>query len=202
MKLTTRLRILDFFRKQQTATVRELSRALGLTGANIRHHLAVLEEIDRIEVLGQRRQGRGRPVNIYGLSRRVLGDALDELSHALLEQFLAALPLDERDGWLQDLAIRLAGSEQSEAARPLQKKLSSTVARLNQLHYQARWEAGPTGPRIILGHCPYRAIIERHPELCRMDGFLLQDRLGQNVQQTAKLERSVRGETYCLFQVV
>jgi predicted ArsR family transcriptional regulator len=189
----------EYLRKEQTATVRELARALGMTGANVRHHLVVLEGTDLIEVRGQRREGRGRPVNVYGLSRRVLGDALDELSHALLEEWLAALSEGKREVALAALGRRLAAGGAGEAGLSLTGRLALTVTRLNELRYQARWEAGPAGPRLILGHCPYAAIIEKHPELCRMDSYLLQERLSQAATQTAKLERSPRGQTFCAF---
>jgi predicted ArsR family transcriptional regulator len=58
---------------------------------------------------------------------------------------------------------------------------------LNQLHYQARWEAGAEGPRIILGQCPYAAVIGNHPELCRMDMSLLEGMLDTQVEQRVKL---------------
>jgi DNA-binding transcriptional ArsR family regulator len=44
----TRLRILDYLRKQQSASVHELSISMAMTGANVRHHLAVLESNDLI----------------------------------------------------------------------------------------------------------------------------------------------------------
>jgi predicted ArsR family transcriptional regulator len=66
MKPTTRLRILDHIRKYQTASVKEMSIQMGMSGANIRHHLAVLENNDLIEVVGMRQEGRGRPRQVYG----------------------------------------------------------------------------------------------------------------------------------------
>lgn len=53
----TRLRILDYLRKRQTASVRELGSALAMTGANVRHHLAVLELNYLIELISQRKEG-------------------------------------------------------------------------------------------------------------------------------------------------
>src|SRR5512139_2095638 len=97
MKLTSRLRILEYLRQHQTASVRELGRVLGNTGANIRHHLSVLESNDLVEVIGLRREGRGRPVNLYGLSRHVLGDGLDELCGVLLSERLGNMPEMERE---------------------------------------------------------------------------------------------------------
>ena len=200
MKPTTRLRILDHFRKHQSASVRELSRLLGMTGANIRHHLAVLESNDLIEIVGQRKEGRGRPMHVYGLSRRVLGDGLDKLAGTLFDVWLDGVADERREKDLRSLAERLAGGAESKA--PVMKRLVRAVERLNELHYQARWEASAAGPRLILGHCPYAAIVADHPELCRMDAFLLETRLGASVEQTAKLQLSDKGLPFCAFLMV
>jgi predicted ArsR family transcriptional regulator len=202
MKPTTRLRILDHIRRHQAASVQELSRSLGMTGANIRHHLAVLESNDLIEMVSQRREGgRGRPRMVYGLSRHALGDGLDELSSALLAEWLDGLPERGQEAGLRSLAGRMAAGFAGESKGPLPKRLTDAVRFLNGLHYQARWEAGAAGPRVLLGHCPFSAIIERHPELCRMDAFLLEGCIGQVVEQTAKLEQGGQGLPQCAFLV-
>jgi predicted ArsR family transcriptional regulator len=209
MKPTTRLRILDYLRKRQTASALDLSRALGMTRANVRHHLVVLESNELVEVVGQHKEGKGRPANVYGLSRRVLGDGLDELSSALLVEWLGSLSEREREAGLWSLAGRIgagfigeqAGAALSLSKGPLPKRLNEIVRFLNGFHYQARWEAGAAGARLILGHCPFSAIIEKHPELCRMDAFLLEKCLGQPVRQTAKLERAGQGLPQCVFLV-
>jgi len=197
----TRLRILDYLRKQQTASVRELSRALAMTGANIRHHLALLESNDVIEMIGQQREGRGRPGNIYSLSRRVLGDGLDELANAMLEVWLRDTTEAALESGLRSMAQRLGGTARPKADSLPTQRLSRLVDRLNELHYQSRWEAGMSGPNIILGHCPYAAIIASNPELCRMDAFLLEQWMDLPVEQTAKLQKSVKGYPYCAFRV-
>ncbi|MGD0877713.1 MAG: helix-turn-helix domain-containing protein [Anaerolineales bacterium] len=198
----TRSRILDYLRKHQTASVNDLSSILAMTGANVRHHLAVLESIDLIELITQRQEGRGRPVNIYGLSRRILGDGLDGLAVAMFEGLLREAPESEEEERLVSIAIHLGGKGTPDHDAPLPRRLSLAVDRLNELHYQARWEAGLDGPRIILGHCPYAAIIETTPELCRMDEHLLQQRSGLSVEQVAKLQPSTNGYPFCLFRVV
>lgn len=200
MKPTTRLRILDHFRKHQTASVREMSRSLGMTGANIRHHLAILESNDLIEVVSFRKEGRGRPKQVYGLSRRVLGDGLDNLAGTMLEIWLNGVTDEVREKALRALAERLAGVTIGE--NPIMKRLVRTVERLNELRYQARWEASAAGPRLILGHCPYSAIIADHPELCRMDAFLLEAKLDSHAEQTAKLQLSDKGLQFCSFLMV
>jgi len=200
MKPTTRFRILEYIRKYQTTSVRELSSVMGMSGANIRHHLSLLESNDLVEAVGMRKEGRGRPRQVFGLSRRVLGDGLDTLSGSLLSLWLEGTSDEKHEAVLKSLASRLAGSV--EPSLPVMKQVMGTVARLNELHYQARWEAGSAGARILLGHCPYAAIIADHPELCRMDAFLLEIRLGASVVQTAKLQMSDKGLPYCAFQMI
>jgi predicted ArsR family transcriptional regulator len=200
MRPTTRLRILDHLRKHQTASVRELGRALGMTGANIRHHLAVLESNDLIEIVGQRKEGRGRPMHVYGLSRRVLGDGFDILAGTLFDVLLSNAADEKQEACLRSVAERLAGVADIKA--PIMKRLVRAVERLNELHYQARWEASAAGPRLILGHCPYAAIVADHPELCRMDAFLLEMRLGSSIEQTAKLQMGEKSLPFCAFLMV
>jgi len=173
---------------------------MGMTGANIRHHLAVLESNDLIEIVGQRKEGRGRPLHVYGLSRRVQGDGLDKLAGTLFDIWLGGAPDESREAGLRSVAERLAGV--TDVKIPVMKRLIRAVERLNELHYQARWEASAAGARLILGHCPYAAIVADHPELCRMDAFLLETRLGSSVEQTAKLQLSDKGLPFCAFLMV
>jgi predicted ArsR family transcriptional regulator len=202
MRLTTRLRILDYLRKQKSASVHELSHSLAMTGANIRHHLAVLESNNLIEFISQRREGRGRPVNIYGLSRRVLGDGLDELVRAMFAVWLKTATDEEREAGLRSVALRLGGENPPDLGILLPRRLTQAVERLKELHYQARWEAGMDGPHVILGHCPYAVIIASYPELCRIDAFFLEQQSGVLVEQIARLKPSIKGYPYCAFRVI
>ena len=69
------------------------------------------------------------------------------------------------------------------------------------MHYQARWEAGAEGPRVIFGRCPYAKVIAGHPELCKMDIALLEKALGRPVIELQKNEAGVRGSCPFLFRV-
>jgi predicted ArsR family transcriptional regulator len=200
MKPTTRFRILEYIRRHQTASVRELSTLMRLSGANIRHHLSLLASNDLIEAVGIRTEGRGRPKKIYGLSQRELGDGLDFLSENILEIWEESIPEEKMDEKLMFLAKRLAGYVESNPQEI--KRVTTTVAKLNEMRYQARWEASAAGARIILGHCPYAAIISKHPELCRVDGMLLETRLAAFFEQTAKLQLNDKGLPFCAFQKV
>jgi predicted ArsR family transcriptional regulator len=202
MRQTTRLRILDYLRRQRTASVHELSRALSMTGANIRHHLAVLESNYLVESISQRQEGRGRPENIYGLSRRLLGDGLDKLAEAMLNVWLRNGTEAALEAGLRSVALQLGGENMPEPDLLLKHRLTRLVGRLNEQHYQAHWEAGVDGPHVFLGHCPYAAIIASNPELCQMDAYLLERWTGLPVVQTAKLQTSIKGYPYCAYWVM
>ncbi len=199
MQTSSRSRILDYLKRHQTASVRELAGVMQLTGANIRHHLEILIANGQVEIVGLRHEERGRPVNLFGLSEWLLGDNLAVLSDAILENVFSEILPDQREEILGILARRLGGSQPECETLHLTSRLVEAVELLNSMHYHARWEAGPKGPRLILGHCPYSAIIAEHPELCQMDKSILEFRLGHSVRQIVKLQRSVKGLPYCEF---
>jgi predicted ArsR family transcriptional regulator len=202
MPLTTRLKILDYLKRHDAASVGELSRWLSMSGANIRHHLTILERSELVEMIGQQREGRGRPKNIFRLSRRVLGDSLDVLSSALLDGWINPLSEESRETELMKVAEILGAAFEAVRTGPATKRIIAMVKFLNQLHYQARWEATAGGARLVLGHCPFSAIIERHPELCRLDAHLLEYCSLQKVDQVAKLEPTGQGSPQCIFIIL
>ena len=81
-------------------------------------------------------------------------------------------------------------------SQPIAKRLNLTVEKLNQMNYHARWEAGAEGPRIIFGHCPYAAIVGKHPELCEMDTVLVEEYLGRPAERDQKSETHTSGCPY------
>jgi predicted ArsR family transcriptional regulator len=198
---TARQKVLVYLRKNRLASAQEIARALRVTPANIRHHLGILAADGRVAVLSERSEGRGRPVKLYGLSGVLTGDNLAMLSDVVLEEALKNPPAAGREAWLESLAAALmeqAGLAELSAL-PLSKRLALAVEKLNELHYAARWEAGAEGPRLLFGQCPYAAIIDRHPELCRMDAALAEAVLGWDVQQTARIHPGAGTVSYCVF---
>ena len=191
MPTTTRQKILDYLKRNRTVSSREVARALHMTPANARHHLGILAADGRVEVINQRQVGRGRPEKVYHLAGTMLGDNLSALADALL------MEADGKVG-MEALGKRIAG-ENDAADQPLMRRLVSTVKRLNNMRYQSHWEAGAEGPRIVLGHCPYAAVIEKHPELCQMDRALIGALLNGELRQTAKLEAGAGGLPFCGF---
>jgi predicted ArsR family transcriptional regulator len=195
---STRQRILDYLRSHQTITAEELSHAMHMTPANIRHHLAILRQRGLVEIVGERPpKGRGRPAKVFSLAHRLIGDNLGRLAGSLLEVAWDRLDAENPMELLRALAKRIRG--EMELSGNLTQRLFSAVQRLNELNYKARWEAHIESPRIHFGHCPYANIIQEHPELCMMDSQLLEEMVGSPARQIAKLARDSEGGTYCKF---
>jgi DeoR family transcriptional regulator, suf operon transcriptional repressor len=177
---TARQKVLAHLKKNRLVSAREISRALKMSAATVRHHLRVLVSDGRLEMSSVRRgEGRGRPEQMYSLPLAALGDNLSALSEALLTEAGSGVRVEA-------LAKRLAG-ESNFTSQPVTKRLNLLVEKLNQMNYHARWEAGSVGPRVIFGHCPYAAIIEKHPELCRMDEAMLKELMRQSAEQVSKI---------------
>ncbi len=181
---------MDYLKRNQTASSREIARALQMTPANARHHLGILNADGRVEFVSRRQVGKGRPEKVYRLAGTLAGDNLSALADALLAEAGANIEMEA-------LGKRIAGENLNN--QPLMRKLSSVVERLNEMHYQARWEAGAEGPRIVFGHCPYIKIIDSHPKLCQMDSALLSEMLSETVLQTAKFEIGAGERPFCAF---
>ena len=189
---TARQKVLTYLNKSRTASAREIARSLRMSAATVRHHLRVLAADGRLELSSVRgRDGRGRPEKIYSLPRAALGTNLAALSEALLAEAGPGIRMES-------LAKQLAKVD-NFAGQPLARRLNLTIERTNGMNYHARWEAGSEGPRVVFIHCPYAAIIEKHPELCKMDEALLKDLVGQPARQILKTGKE--GSSVCVFIV-
>ena len=202
-KMTARQRVLSYLRKQQVASAEQIGFGLDMSAASVRHHLSILLADGRIILVGEKRKGmRGRPVNLYGLSEKSLGDNYPILTSAILEALLEDRSSATREQIINAIARKIAlafGDEEALKALAA-KRLAMLVDKLNEMHYRVHWEAGAQGPRILFAHCPYAAIIEKHPELCRMDAALLAELTGVAIHQLAKIGVQPVGSPYCIFQ--
>ena len=196
---TTRQRIIDHLKSKHLASAAEIGRALGVTAADARHHLGILLAEGAVQESSQRRgAGRGRPTKFYTLSSLAQQHNLDNLSSALMAEFISPLAAESQQAALQGVAFRLSGTSQPQPGG-LTRRLYASAQRLNELGYQARWEAHAGGPHIVFEHCPYALILAEHPELCQLDAQLLAALLETPVTQTARLAPDQRGGRHCTF---
>lgn len=206
---TVRQRILEFIYSHRAVTAGELSLAFRMSEANTRHHLDQLLKQGLIQVEDHRKTpGRGRPARVFSPSERILGDNLDLLAAALLDELVASevIEYDPIDRLAERMAELMSSDEAfSNIAGRISKNMTHQLQRLsnilNKHHYYSRWEAYSDAPRLILGHCPYSAIIDKHPELCKMDANILENLLGTPVTQLAKLEKDSTGLKHCIFRI-
>ncbi len=194
MPPTTRQKIIEYLQVQRRCTVPEISTAFYMTRANMRYHLEKLVADGTVEVTNQRSDGkvRGRPVQVYQLAAHSHPSNLPQLVDVLLNQLTG-------EEQLRNIAEALAAD--GESPRHITQRINRVVQILNMKRYQARWEAHAQAPRIILHNCPYAAVLENHPELCRMDAYMLERLLGLPVEQLTRMDIFGSHPPACIFAV-
>jgi predicted ArsR family transcriptional regulator len=197
----TRQRILDFLDQRGSATAGELAKMLGMTAANLRRHLGILEDRNLVAIIGQRpTEGRGRRELIFALISNQT--SVPEILTRSLLKTLGAKNLSRKpESRLKLLAESLLGPR-SEPLRQITQRLVTAVRQMQPLGYKPHWEARQAGPQMVLSRCPYAAIIADHPELCRMDAHILESLLSAPVEQTAKLQPGPQQIPQCIFKVI
>jgi predicted ArsR family transcriptional regulator len=197
---STRIRLLEHLGDKQVATSEELSRALQVTSANVRHHLTLLLTEGYIQVIGERHpNGPGRPAKVFSLSHKHKSDNIIILIKALLEEISNGLSNCDQSTKMQSIADKIIRTKHPQGT--LTQLLFNAVKRLNDINYHAKWEAHPEAPRIIFGNCPYSAIIYEHPEICMIDKYIIESLLATTVTQETKLIRDERGYSSCVFRI-
>ena len=140
----TRQQIVDYLQANRMATSVELSRALLVTSANVRHHLRLLKKAGLVEIVGKESaRGRGRPMKVYSLTENALKNNFKGLASALLKT-LGTVEIDFGIALAQTATHLLPDYK---AATNVHLRLNQTVEILNQLNHQATWEASVSGPR-------------------------------------------------------
>jgi len=199
--ITARQKILAYLKKQSIASAAQIGRGLNMSAATVRHHLSIMLGDGRIALIGEKRKGgKGRPVKLYGLSEKSLGDNFALLSDAVLRELLKELAPAKRDEMISAIAQTFAFQfGENGFDIPMTRRLALIIDKLNELHYQARWEAGAAGPRIFFAHCPYAAIIAKHPELCHMDIAMVSAVTKTSARQISKINPGTMPS--CIFML-
>lgn len=194
-------RIIDYIESQGVVTASEIARALGMTSANARYHLRALSQIKLVERVGESQSGdRGRPHGLFQLGGTFSGENIHHLCDQLLRMYTAQTPAGIESS-LDEMARGMVGNFSSDRPGSIPAKLTHAVVWLNERGYRARWEAHRKGPQVFLGNCPYAALVEDHPELCKLDGYILEALLNNRVTQEEKLQKNTRGAVNCVFSL-
>ena len=201
----TQTRIIQYISKNPSTKACDLSRALGMTVANIRYHLLNLEKAQIIvSEIDMTSKHRGHPIYLYHMNSRVQPHNLDHLADILLNELNKVIKSVDKAWVPRILAENLIQNLESDFRLPPQKtklthRLSEVSRFLDQYHYHASWEAHLTSPHIILGNCPYLAILPQHPELCQMDILLLEKLILKPIHQISKIDQGIPRSINCVF---
>jgi predicted ArsR family transcriptional regulator len=197
----SRQKILNYINDQRSSTVEELSKIFQVTPANIRHHLSILIQQGSVRVIGVKRaMGKGRPAQIYSTSQQNDHNNLDQLAGVLLSMIMQFPDERVNNQHLKEVANKMCSEFKIDYPNPT-RRLYAAIQSLNHMNYQAHWEAHVENPRIMFDHCPYRAILNDHPELCDLDSSLLESLLSVPVRQIEKLCTDVNGLPQCVFLI-
>lgn len=195
---STRRHILEYLGQHQSATALEMSRAFGMTAANIRHHLnELLEERQITRVRSSAASGRGRPEIPYALNEINNNPTIRHLTKSLLA-LISSPSLSKFPATRIKKGAQLMMGKGKKGSS-LSQRLVESVQRFEELGYKAAWEATSQGPQVVFNQCPYADIIEEHPELCHLDKAGLDHLLGEKVSQTRKLAINSKGLPHCTF---
>lgn len=198
---SVRRRITEILKEDGSATVAELAYQLGMAQVSVRHHLDILVAEDLVEQTGvRRRDGAGRPSQVYALTRNALSlfpQRNAQLANSVLMELKAVLPQEE----VAELLVRVAERAVAEAPQPVngqtvEERLDQVAHFLAQKGYNARWEACDGYFQIHACNCPYSGVAEQHPELCLMDQAMIEGLLPGAARGQSQV---IDGTTRCTY---
>ncbi|MPM59875.1 hypothetical protein SDC9_106721 [bioreactor metagenome] len=156
--------IFEYLSQNKALTIPQLSQALHLTRADIRHHLAELMHEERVLKLSPSSEDQvGRPAHRYQAILPLNRNWIQTLVQTQY-QLLCNLGLTESEIACHFAASLLEGFAPGGHAT---SKLSQAVTYLKTKGIEAKWIAGPDGPLITLAgtdfltHTLAQAIVER-----------------------------------------
>lgn len=194
--------VIEYIKRNGSATIKELEDLLGVTTNAVRQHLQALQADGYIE----RRQvnsGVGRPHHAYSISSKaheLFACHCDDLALTLLEEVFA-LEGPERAGLLLDrvgdrLAKRYASTVRGEALLDRVEQLAETL-----YHRGVLTDVDVKDEDMIVLHaynCPYHELAQEHRAICEMDEEVMRKVLGTDVNLSACMMDGHKG---CSFVV-
>jgi predicted ArsR family transcriptional regulator len=197
----TRQQILTILKEKGQATVDALAVSLDLTPITVRHHLSILLGEGYLTAQQVRRKV-GRPHYVYSLTDKA-SDLFPQGYHLLTDRLLEELKVMVGEDGTQVLLTRLADKLAASIGPQIgdgtiEERLDQAAHLLVAEGFLARWEKTPDGYIFYELNCPYRRVIEHHPEVCTMDQRFLSSVLRISVE---KIDCIVEGGERCSYRV-
>jgi predicted ArsR family transcriptional regulator len=189
--------ILDYLLKNHLASAAELSQMLHVTKADVRYHLKSLIEGGEIEKANFiQPKWKGRPTRLYQLADQARPGNYRHLADALLTISEAS---DLTLSVINQLAAFMV--QRIPSAKHRATQLNRLVSFFTDNAYDAVWEAYANGPRIIFRSCPFSAILPSHPQLCILDGLVIDNYLNLHFSQVSRIDPGKGKVHACIFQI-
>ncbi len=197
----TRQQILTILKEKGQATVDDLAGSLGLTPITVRHHLSILMGEGYLAAQQVRRKV-GRPHYVYNLTDKA-ADLFPQGYHILTDRLLDEMQDMVGKEGMAELIGRLADKLAAKIAPQvvggtLEERLEQAARLLVSEGFLARWERTTDGYVFTELNCPYRRIVDRHPEVCIMDERFLTAVLGAHVE---RVECTAGGSGRCSYRL-
>jgi predicted ArsR family transcriptional regulator len=197
----TRQDILDFLRRRNQATVKEIGEHLGLTATGIRQHLTVLER-DGLVAAREERGHVGRPALVYRLTEQ--GDGVypkryDELALSLVEESRRLLGPQALQQLMRKVAARFAAPFLPKLeGKPVAERVEAAGAILQERGNIASW-SDQDGEFLLRQHtCPFWNVATKNSAVCALDVQFIRQLVGADARLTTSL---LRGDDCCTFRV-
>jgi len=199
---TATWQILEYMKRNGSATIKDLEQLLGITTTAVRQHLNTLQVEGYIERKAVH-MGVGRPHHTYTITEKVqevFACHCDDLAMTLLEEVFALEGKEQAALLLARVSNRLASRYASSVRSTILQERVGELA--DALHVRGvLTDVETTDENTIILHtynCPYHELAQEHREICEMDKAMLQQVLGSEVNLSNCM---MDGYQSCAFEV-
>jgi predicted ArsR family transcriptional regulator len=194
--------VIEFIKRNGSATIKELEDLLGVTTNAVRQHLQALQADGYVE----RRQvntGVGRPHHAYSITAKaheLFACHCDDLALTLLEEVFALEGMERAGMLLERVGDRLAKRyAPSVRAEVLQERVEQLAGALYQRGVLTGVDVEDENTIILHAYnCPYHELAQEHRAICEMDKNVMRKVLGSDVNLSACM---MDGHLGCSFVV-
>ena len=192
--------IVDFLRRQPSASIGALIEHTGVTATAVRQRLTRLMRNGLVERVAEA-AGRGRPSHRYMLTeagRRSGGTNYDALAQVLWDEIRGMPDPAVRQGLLKRISQRMSELYRGQVVGgTLAERMASLAGLMSRQEVPFEVAGSTSLPVLTALACPYPDLAERDRSVCAMEKMLLSEVLGENLKLSAcRLD----GATCCTFE--
>lgn len=192
--------IIEYIKRNGSATVKELKELLGVTTTAVRQHLQTLQ-VDGYIARACVHAGVGRPHHAYSITAKaheLFACHCDDLALTLLEEVYAQEGAERAAQLLARVGDRLARRYVSDVKSDvLQERVHEMAAGLYRRGVLTEVDVHDEHTIVLHAYnCPYRELAQAHRDICEMDAELMRKVLGSEVSLRACMMDGHHGCTF------